>query len=87
MEDLIQKISLRAYQITQKGKYQIFYKYSPHVNNLEVYYYNDGLWNKNLSDCQENKENRILDVYLSRDNAEKELVEGLEKLDKIYEEE
>lgn len=87
MEDLIQKISLRAYQITQKGKYQIFVNYSAHVNELCVSYYNNGFWNGNLADCHENKKNKILDVYLDRDNAEKKLKEALEKLEKIYKEE
>lgn len=87
MKELIQKIMLKAYQITQKGKYQIFVRYSGHVNNLEVCYYNDGLWDSPLKNCHENKRNKILDVYLDGENAEKELIKALAKLDKMYEEE
>lgn len=86
MEDLIQKIMLRAYQITKKGKYQIFIHYSGHINSLTVFYYNDGLWN-DTAYYSSNKRHKIIEVYLDGEYAEKGMIKALEKLDEMYEEE
>lgn len=47
MEELIQEIILKAYQISTKTKADIFVNYSGHVNNICIYVYKNG-WQESL---------------------------------------
>lgn len=42
MEELIQKIILKAYEISTKSKTDVFVDYSGHVNTICIYYYKNG---------------------------------------------
>lgn len=46
MEELIQKIFLKAHEISTETKADVFVDYLGHVNNLYVWIYKDG-WNEN----------------------------------------
>lgn len=42
MEELIQKIMLKAYQLSTQTKADVFIDYQAHVNHLNITYYIDG---------------------------------------------
>ncbi len=40
---LLGKVAQKCYEITQKGKYQVFFDYSAHTDTFTIKYY-DGEW-------------------------------------------
>lgn len=47
MEELIQKIILKAYKISTEKKAAVFVAYSGHINSLCIYLYKNG-WQENV---------------------------------------
>lgn len=47
MEELIQKITLKAYKISTKTKADVFVDYSGHVNSICIYFYKNG-WQEDI---------------------------------------
>lgn len=45
MEELLQKIMIKAYEISNTTKHDVLVNYSGHVNVLDIYYYENG-WTK-----------------------------------------
>ena len=43
METLLKQLFQEAYRLNQTGRYAVFFNYSGHVNNIEVYVY-EGKW-------------------------------------------
>ncbi len=79
MKELLQKIIIKAYEITTNTKHDAFVKYWGHINSIEVSIIRDG-WkpNKDNSFCR--------DVYLNRENTKEELERVLKVLEEYYQE-
>lgn len=67
---LLSKIAQKCYEITQKGKYQVFFNYEAHIDTFSVHYYIEG-WTED--------KDLIYIVHLEHITKEN-LKEALEKL-------
>ena len=76
MEELLQKIILKAYEVNKNTKHTIFVCFYGHVNQIEIYIYLNG-WKPNK------KIDINLGTYLDEKNANIELQGILEKLEKL----
>lgn len=79
MEELLQKIIIKAYEVNKNTKHSVFLNFSGHVNLLSVNYHKNG-W-KASSDPDYRKE-----VYLNEKYADIELeqiLNDIEKLEKV----
>ena len=78
MEELLQKIMLKAYEINKNTKHTIFVNFVGHVEWLEVQVHLNG-W-------EENKGKDIeLTAHLDKENANVELQKILKKLEELEE--
>lgn len=76
MENILEKIMLKAYKINKETKHKIFINFSGHVNSLNVRIYING-WGAN-------KEPNIdEDIYLDENNVIKKLEEILREFEKL----
>lgn len=79
MKELLQKIIIKAYEITMNTKHDVFVDYAGHVNGVHIFIYEDG-WkpNKEMSFSK--------DIYLNIKNTRKELEKVLDILEEYYKE-
>lgn len=76
MENILEKIMLKAYKINKETKHKIFINFSGHVNSLNVRIYRNG-W-------EPNKEPNIdEDIFLDKNNVIKKLEEILREFEKL----
>ncbi len=80
MEELLQKLIAKVYRINKDTEHSVFLDFSGHVNVVEVHYYKDG-WQKDKNAIYFNT------IYLNSANAETEISDLLEKLEKLKNEE
>lgn len=76
MEKLLQKIISKAYEINENTKHTVFVYFYGHVDQIEIYIYLNG-W------IADEDEDIYLKTYLDKKNANIELQEILEKLEKL----
>lgn len=75
MEELLQKLILKVYQINKNTKHDVFLSFSGHVNTFDVNYHKNG-W------CENNKPIILaLDEKLTCENVTR-VINELEKLEK-----
>lgn len=76
MEELLQKVISKVYQLNKNTKHDFFFSFSGNINRLDVYYYKDG-WNE-----KKNPE-RIMKftTKLTEENLEK-VLKKLEEIEK-----
>ncbi len=77
MEDLLQKVITKVYQLNQKMKHDFFFNYLGHINKLDIFYYKDG-WNEN--------KNPELIMKFTTKLTEENLEKVLKKLEEIEKE-
>lgn len=78
MEELIQKIMLKAYQVNKDTKHTIFLDFSGHVNWIEITIHLNG-W---MQDVDPEKQLR---VHLDKKEAMEELQKTLKTLEELEE--
>lgn len=76
MEELLQKVITKVYQLNQKTEHDIFFSFSGHTNTFDIFYYKNG-WaeNKNLTRLAETT------ITMTENNLKKAL-ERLEEIEK-----
>lgn len=42
LSKLLGKVTQKCYELTQKGKYQVFFNYEAHIDTFTIYYYVGG---------------------------------------------
>lgn len=78
MEELLQKIILKAHEINQNTKHTVFYSFSGHVNWFEIMISLKG-WE------QDNEFDIMLTAKLNEKTATEELKDMLKKLEELEE--
>lgn len=76
MEELLQKVIAKVYQLNKNTKHDFFFNFSGHINRLDIDYYKDG-WNenKNLESIMK------FTTELTEENLEK-VLKKLEEIEK-----
>ncbi len=77
MEELLQKVITKVYQLNRKMEHDFFFDFSGHTNTIDVYYYKGG-WDK---------EKEIIPIIETTTTlTENNLQKTLKKLEKIEKE-
>lgn len=76
MEELTQRIMLKAYQISTQTKADVFIYYAGHVNKFEIFFYRDGWkkdidWDFKLETYLDNEKEAIIKLQLILKELEK----------------
>lgn len=76
MEELLQKVIVKIYQLNKNTKHDFFFNFSGHINRLDIDCYKDG-WN------EKNNPERIMEftTELTEENLEK-VLKKLEEIEK-----
>ena len=77
MEELLQKVIAKVYQLNQKTKHDFFYNFSGHINRLDIFYYENG-W-------RENKDTKQI-MEFTTELTEENLKKALKRLEEIEKE-
>lgn len=76
MEELLQELILKVYNLNKTTKHHLFLDFSGHVNSITIYYYKDGY--------SEDKHIAYYElVYLDKETTETEMKKLLNKLDEL----
>lgn len=76
MEELLQKVIVKIYQLNKNTKHDFFFNFSGHINGLDIDCYKDG-WNEN-----KNPESIMrFTTELTEENLEK-VLKKLEEIEK-----
>ena len=74
MEELLQKVIAKVYQLNQKTEHDIFLNFIGHINAVEIYYYKNGF----------EKDNHKVSIMDFTENlTENNLKKALEKLEEL----
>ena len=76
MEELLQKLILKVYQLNKTTKHHLFLEYSGHVDLITIYYYKNG-WSEDKTIMY------FGNVYLDKETEEREIKELFNKLDEL----
>lgn len=76
MEELLQKVITKVYQLNKNTRHDFFFNFAGHINRLDIDYYKDG-WNenKNLESIMK------FTTELTEENLEK-VLKKLEEIEK-----
>lgn len=76
MEELLQKVIIKIYQLNKNTRHDFFFNFAGHINRLDIDYYKDG-WNenKNLESIMK------FTTELTEENLEK-VLKKLEEIEK-----
>lgn len=77
MEDLLQKVIAKVYQLNKNTKHNFFFNFAGHINRLDIDYYKDG-WNEN--------KNLESIMKFTTELTEENLKKALERLEEIEKE-
>ena len=77
MEELLQKVITKVYQLNQKMENDFFFNFLGHINRLDIFYYENG-WREN----KDTKQIMEFTTELTEENLEK----ALKKLEEIEKE-
>ena len=77
MEELLQKVITKVYQLNRKMEHDFFFDFSGHTNTIDIYYYKGG-WSE--------KKELIHIMEITTTLTENNLEKALEKLEKIEKE-
>ena len=79
MEDLLQKIILKAYEVNKNTKHTVFVNFYGHINGVEVQIQING-WKENKTP------NEGILIRLDKENATEKMKEILKRLEELEEE-
>ena len=77
MEELLQKVIVKIYQLNKNTKHDFFFNFLGHINKVEIFYYENG-WKEN--------EDNIPIMKFTTELTEENLEKVLKKLEEIEKE-
>lgn len=76
MEELLQELIAKVYEVNQKTEHSLFLNFSGHVNLVEVHYYKNG-WSN------EKRYESLSRIHLNEKLSELELEQTIKKLSEL----